>query len=159
MKTTKIAALLAAGLMAASGATMAAAPDEGFVLGASAGSSQWRDSDVTGAQVDNRDTGFKAYAGYYFNSNVGVEVGYVNLGKANVSGAGATLDFKGSGVFADIVGHLPLTKEFSLLGRLGLFNGRVKVDGRGLGSDSDSGTDTKVGVGAQYMITPQVGLR
>ena len=69
-------------------------------------------------------TGFKLYGGYRLGPNFALEGGYFDLGKfgftANTIPLG-TLDgnIKVRGLNLDLVGMLPLTEKFSVLGRVG----------------------------------------
>jgi OOP family OmpA-OmpF porin len=62
---------------------------------------------------------------------------------------------KGNGGFVDAVGKLPLGNNFSLLGRAGVFNG--KLENTLLGSER--GTSYKVGAGVQYDFAKNLGVR
>ena len=148
MKTKTIAtALVCASLLAC-----AAAQAEGLVVGGSLGSSRYRGDDVGGAPTDKSANGGKLYGGYAFSPNFSLEGGYATLGKFT-SSAGQV---KGSGVYLDGVGTLPLGNNFSLLGRLGAFNG--KLENTAVGT-SDRGTNVKVGAGVQYDFDKNLGLR
>ncbi|MES1163625.1 MAG: outer membrane beta-barrel protein, partial [Rhizobacter sp.] len=57
--------------------------------------------------------------------------------------------------YVDGVGTLPLGNNFSLLGRVGAFRGKLKSDFAG----SDSGTSYKVGAGVQYDFDKNLGVR
>ena len=123
---------------------------------------------------DNTDTGWKIFIGNQFNKNAAVEFGYVDLGKITFSASGNVLgtpvslsgDGKAKGLNLALVGSLPVTNEFAVLGRIGLFrwDADLSVSGNiggfsGAGSDSASGTDLTFGVGAQYDFTKSAGVR
>jgi OOP family OmpA-OmpF porin len=124
---------------------------EGPYVGGSLGTTRYKGPDIGGLATDRSSNGGKLYGGYEFTPNVAVEAGYADVGKAS-SAAG---DVKGHGVFVDAVGKVPLTESLSALGRIGAFNGRAKDN---LGN-SDSGTDVKVGLGLQYDLNKQAGIR
>ena len=72
----------------------------------------------------DRDSGYRLYAGYQFNRNWALEGGYFDLGKfgytANTVPLGSlTGDIRLKGWNLDLVGTLPLSERFSLLGRVG----------------------------------------
>lgn len=146
MKTI-VNALVCASLLAA-----AAAHAEGLVVGGSIGTSRYKGDDVGGLSTDRSDTGGKIYGGYQFNPNFSLETGYATLGKFQ-SAAG---EAKGTGVFVDAVGTLPLSNNFSLLGRVGAFNGKFE---NAFAGTTDKGTNVKVGAGVQYDFSPNLGLR
>ena len=124
---------------------------EGLYVGGSLGTTRYKGSDIGGLDTDRSSTGGKVYGGYEITPNVAVELGYADVGKAS-SAAG---DVKGHGVFVDAVGKVPLTGNLSALGRIGAFNGRSSSSLNG----SDSGTDVKVGLGLQYDLNKQAGIR
>lgn len=163
---------IAAAVLAAAGALSAQAAD--FYVGGSAGSSKYKtdgdqvqDGSLTLRLTDKSDTGLKIFGGAEITSNFAVEAGYVDLGKLKFSGNAAgspfTGDIRGTGLFIDAVGQLPVANDFTLFGKLGVFSGKAKVSvnvsGVGSGSDSDSGTDVTFGLGAGYAITKNLSVR
>ena len=146
-----VAALVAAGSMAAHAAD--------FYVGGSVGTSKAHYEDVpSGFTLDDTDTGFKLYGGAQFTPNFSLEGGYVDLGKATLSTSGVTGSQSGTGFFLDAVGEFPLSKGFSLFGKLGVFHGESKIEALGL-SDKDSGTDVKFGFGGSYAINKNLSVR
>lgn len=143
---TKVSALVCASLLAA-----AAAHAEGLSIGGSIGSTRFKGDDIGGLPTDRSETGGKIYGGYGFTPNFGLEAGYARLGKFS-SGAG---NVKGDGYFVDGVGTLPLGNNFSALGRVGVFNGKLDSSLAG----SDRGTSYKVGAGVQYDFDKNLGVR
>ena len=129
-----------------------AAHAEGLSVGGSLANSRFQSDGIAGAAVNDRtSTGGKIYGGYQFTPNFGLEAGYARLGKFGTDAG----DVKGDGYYLDGVGTLPLGNNFSLLGRLGAFRGKLKSDLAG----SDSGTSYKVGAGVQYDFDKNLGLR
>ncbi len=114
--------------------------------------------------VDDKSTGYKLFGGYQFNRYLGVEAGYFNLGKfgftSDTAPAG-TLDgrVKLQGFNLDLVGTLPLSERWSVLGRVGAqtteargrFNGTGAVGVTDVRS-SDRNTGYKLGAGLQYEV-------
>ena len=137
----------------------------------SLGPSSWKVDGQGTTALDKNDTGLKLVLGAQLTPNVALEGGYADLGKARVSGYanGFRVDatIKGSGVFADVVGRAPLTPEWGVFGKLGVFNGSAKVSGTvsgafsgsGSGSTSDSGTEVHVGLGADCALSKSLQLR
>ena len=123
----------------------------GPYVGGSLGATRYKGPDIGGATTDRSSNGGKLYGGYEFNDNIAVEAGYADVGKAK-SAAG---DVKGHGVYVDAVGKLPLSQSFSVLGRVGAFNGHSKSSTGG----SDSGTDLKYGAGLQWDMNKQASIR
>ena len=143
--TTAAAALLSLGALSTT------AHAEGLYIGGSAGGSHFKGDNVGGAQTDRSSTGTKLFGGYQLTPNFAVEGGYTDLGKFN-SSAG---QLKGSGVYLDAVGTLPLSGPWSATGRVGVFNGKATSSLTG----SDRGTTAKVGAGLQYAIDKNLSLQ
>ncbi len=104
-------------------------------------------SDLQDCAGNCSDTGIKILGGYQVTPTVGVELAYTDLGKFGNSVRASAL-----GIAA--VGKFPLANNFSLLGRLGVNNARIKV-----GGNSDSSLQLGYGIGAAYALTPTVDLR
>jgi len=148
-KRLGLSALAALALMAATAVQADTQP--GFYAGAGIGTTTVGDDDFDGPGIDDSDTGFKVFGGYYFNENYGVEVGYFDFGEASASLGGDSLSVGVSGLAASVVGRLPVSDMFSLYGKLGFASYDVDVDfniaGFGSGSESDSDSDLIYGVG------------
>lgn len=127
-------------------------------VGVSGGATDWKVADEPGASIDKTSTGYKVMLGAQLHPNFALDVGYVDLGKAKFTGA-YTGDIDGTGWFIDAVGLWPLSPEWSLLGKVGAFNGKAKGTVVGLGSASDSGTDVKFGLGVQYAFSKSLAFR
>jgi len=169
MRATKMfaaAVLVLSGLVAASQASA-----QGFYIGGSVGNSDIDDEITTGlitsGSVDGKDTGFKIFGGYQFDQNFGVELAYVDLGKASYSGSffgapvtGGKVEVWGLNISA--VGTLPLNPSFSLFGKVGLFSWEAEasdVTGGVPFSAKDDGADLSVGLGLSYNFTKNVSAR
>ncbi|WP_280151587.1 outer membrane beta-barrel protein [Piscinibacter sp. XHJ-5] len=143
MKLSKplLAVLLAAGA--------AAAHAEGLYAGASLGAPFWN-STVDGVDGNGRGVAGKLYGGYGFSPNFALEAGAMHLGESrDISGK-----VKADGAYLDAVGTLPLSKDWSLLGRIGAAHARFNGPG---GDSSDTGL--KLGAGAQYQLSSTMALR
>jgi len=182
----KIAIVLA--LLGASG--IASAQQTGFYLGAGVGqtnistgdlandiASEFRAAGITNVSSDenDRDTGWKIFAGYQFNPYLAVEGGYVDFGKYDVNATGmagtAAVNVNGEvdsqAMFFDVVGHLPANESFSVFGKVGLAFTRTDASASGnvgnffsvSASDSENEVVPKLGIGFRYNITKQIGIR
>lgn len=167
------------------GLTSVHAADTGFYIGGSFGQSKISDfssSDVNSelasvgitatSTTDDKDTGWKAFAGYRIMKYLAVEGAYANLGEANanivttapVAGT-ANVTLENEAWTLSALGILPLNDKFSLFARLGLnvWNVDITASGTGSGgtsySDSEDGTDVVYGLGAAYHLTPNLNLR
>jgi OOP family OmpA-OmpF porin len=108
---------------------------------------------------DDTDMAFRILGGYQFNRNFAAEAGYHNFGKAKLSGLGITADVKSSAWELVGIGAYPISPEFSVYGKLGLYYGDTKFSSNCCGSASDTNTDMTFGFGVQYNVTPQLGVR
>ena len=120
---------------------------------------------------DTRDLGFKAFGGYQFGRHFALEGGYFDLGEFGFTAQtlpSGTLSGQArfKGVNLDAVGILPLTDRFSALGRAGVHYTQTKTAFQDSGavrvsdpSRQQTGANYKVGVGLEYALTQQLGLR
>jgi len=112
------------------------------------------------------DTGYKAQLGYRFG-NFAIEGGYTSLGRSNFTSVTDLGIFNGDSrtklINLDAVGYVPLGGNFSLLGRLGVYNWETDSDvplASGTTTDvTDRGWDIKFGAGLQYDFNDYFGLR
>lgn len=146
---TKHRLLVLAGLLAATFALPASAQ---FYAGGSLGRSHFTDVCSDGlTKCDDRDTAFNFFAGYQFGRYIGAEVGYRDFGHATLEPGGSV---KSNAFELDAVGSLPLYRSFSVLGRVGVFHGKLK--GEGKEERNNGGT---FGAGVQYDFTPNSAVR
>ncbi len=120
---------------------------------------------------DRRGTGYKAFVGFPINPNWAVEAGYFDLGRfgftANTSPAGTlTGSARIKGFNLDIVGTLPITDNWSLLGRVGAAYAQTQDNFTSTGavivtdpSPRKREANYKYGFGTQYAFTPALTLR
>lgn len=125
-------------------------------IGMNAGKSDFSVGNGNGIfSSESKDTAYNIYGGNYFNNNLGMELGFTDFGKINRAG-GTT---KARGVNLSLVGRLPLSPAFNLLGKVGTTYGHTSVSsfpGSGVASGSESGFGVSYGVGAEYAFTPQL---
>jgi OOP family OmpA-OmpF porin len=120
---------------------------------------------------DGRDTGYKAYVGIPIHPNWAVEAGYFDLGRFGFDATtapvgGLTGSARIRGLNLDLVGFLPITERWSLMGRLGAAYAQTQDRFSGTGavavtdpSPSRRETNYKYGFGTQYAFTPALSLR
>lgn len=130
----------------AQGAQGAAGP--GPYIGGSLGQGRWMDS-AAGVTGGRTDLSGKVYGGYQFTPNFALEAGGVALGESNRADG----SIKGNAAFVDAVGTLPLTPQWSAIGRVGVLRGKVDTS-----AGNDYGNGLKVGAGAQYAFTQKTSL-
>ncbi len=168
MKTPlRISLALAAASMALAGGVQAqtmASSNSGYsmyapgstYLGFNAGQSNFRVNNGNGTFAsDQRKTAYSLYGGSYFNDYLGVELGYTDFGRIN-RGGGQT---KAEGFNLGLVGKLPLSPSFNLLGRLGTTYGRTDVSSNpasGVTAGKETGWGASYGIGAEYAFNTQL---
>ena len=115
--------------------------------------------------------GYKLYGGYQLNRNFAIEGGYFDLGDSRYTfnttpGGSLSGETSVKGVNLDLVGILPITDKFSVLGRVGAAHARSRTHFSNAGAvpfngsrPSSSDTNVKYGVGMQYAFTDQLAVR
>lgn len=147
-----------------------------------------RESTLTNAtgiatDFDARDAAWKIFGGYRFNDWLGVEAGYVDLGRhsmlTTMQGgdpplpASIFIERRLSGFGADLLASAALGGNFALLGRLGVLRSRLRATARLEGNIgfSNGTTDERTrsassdevllryGAGAEWWPRANLGLR
>jgi len=166
-----------------------AADDSGWYVGLGAGRSDARRTtswsqltdSALGANgitsstlISSHETAWKILGGYRFSENFAAEGGYTRIGRfagtAVISApavAAAPGTWDAHAVSAAAVGIVPLTKQFSAFGKLGLVYSRLSVNvaAPGIGgatvlvSPKNSRTDVLVGAGLTFDVTKQFSVR
>ena len=98
----------------------------------------------TGGGITNSDTAYKFYGGYQFHKNFSIEGTYINLGSFTAT-KGNTIEPAGWGI--SLVGTMPLSNDFSLLGRIGEYRMRQRMNPVGT---ADTTWSPGIGIGLQY---------
>lgn len=178
-----------AAILVTFGSSVVHAQDQGWYIGIGVGQSKAKDvgncSDLqaltpstVSCSIKDTSTGAKLFGGYQFNQYVAVEAGYVDLGKFTLSASvpnpspfnSASATNKVSGFSLDAVGTWPITPEFAVLGRIGLFLWKLEASTsiavppppppvQCCTSDNVTGTGAAFGVGAQYDFSKDIGVR
>ena len=168
----KLGKVLVTGALALGGALAATqACAQGFI-GGSLGQVDFDEDVTTGLidanrSVDGKDTAWKIFGGYMFNRHFGIEGAYVNLGEVSYSGSFGGLPVTGgkvevSGFNVSAIGSVPVTEEFSVFGKIGLFLWEAEASDTTGGapfSAKEDGSDLSFGVGIGYQFTRNLGLR
>ena len=127
----------------------------GGYVGLGAGASKYDLRSGPGSLAfDDSDTAIKLYTGAYFHPNLGLELGYLDLGKARRLGGSTSA----RGLNFSLVGRLPVTTQLDLLGKVGSFYGRTNtqgVGGYGMQLGKASGFGLSYGAGLRWAFTPQ----
>lgn len=161
---------------------------DGLYAGVSYGNSKMKDNGACGAMrnvlnagysctsSDNTDNAWKLVGGYVFMENLAFELSYNNFGKTTTNASGtakntstsvtASSDFKAKGLSLAAVGTLPVTKQFGIIGRIGILRWNVESSASTSSGGSVSAKDTKpgftfdnIGVGFQYGINETMDVR
>lgn len=174
LKKALVVAGLAAGIAAISGiaAAQMQTQDAGFYLGAAVGQAKAKDvcTELTGVGFvggcDDKDTAWKISAGYQFNKNFGVELGYVDLGEftaaGTILGVPVTAKAEATGFEVLAVGTIPLAQQFSAYAKAGAFRWDVDTSATAAGVPvgvGDKGTDFTFGIGLKYDFTRNASAR
>ena len=122
---------------------------------------------ITSGPVDGKDSGLKIFGGFQLDKNLGVEIGYVDLGETTYSGSffGSPVTngkIEISGINFSAVGALPVTPDLSVIGRIGLFawdSDASDITGGVPFAASASDTDISFGFGVNYNFTKAFGAR
>ena len=149
-------------------AAPALAQNTGFYAGGALGQAKAKDacSGITGigfaGGCDDKDTAWKIFGGYQFNPNLGVELGYVDLGNftanGTVLGAPVSGSVEAKGFELVGVGSIPFTQQLSGYAKAGAFRWDVDTSTT-VGSAGDKGTDFTYGLGLKYDFTRNIAGR
>lgn len=160
MTTAKLLALCSLAVLL--GATALPAAAQGWYAGISVGTTSVDVCDdlvaVGATSCDDTDSGLKLYAGNEISRNLGVELGWVDLGKVTASGPGGSAKVEVDGFQIAALGILPVNPRFSVFGKVGLYLWDVSATGSG-GSLSDDGSDIMFGLGLNWNLTQNLDLR
>jgi OOP family OmpA-OmpF porin len=172
MQRVALAACAAAAMIVptAAMAQLTGGPDSGSYMGGSVGQSTANDfcTGVSGAGVtcEEKDTSWSIFVGYQINRNLGFEIGYRDFGEVSAitTGAGGVQTRIESKVFELVgMGILPFGERFQLYGKFGAYFGETDTVNDfgvfGTTSGSDSNIDLTYGIGVQYALSKQWGLR
>ncbi|WP_158610216.1 outer membrane beta-barrel protein [Herminiimonas sp. KBW02] len=137
---------------------------EGAYVGFNAGRANQKlnvSSDDGRDVLKENSTGYKLYGGYEFNRYFGVQGGYIDLGKGNVTyvddDVQGNLRSKVRSFYIAATASLPINDQFAVFAKLGVSRNRVKVvdtytDAGVAGhiSESETRTTPLIGIGAAY---------
>ena len=132
-------------------------------IGVSAGQSTFRTDCSSLFDCDKKDTAFRILGGYQINRNFAAELGYQDLGKVTLSAPGVSFNIKANVWELVGIGAYPFANQFSGYGKLGAYHGESKasaaVAGFGSGSLKETNTDLTFGLGVQYDVSRELGVR
>jgi OOP family OmpA-OmpF porin len=165
----KINRLVLSALLASlsAGVSTIAAADDGLTnwVGVSVGNTDFNSKNLSGitpGTLDDTGSAWKMYLGFPITKTLGLEVGYMNLGKGSISNAaGTSTSHTRTKVYnADLVGSYDINESFSLFGKAGIYFWQMHSDTTGPASTSDDdGTKLTYGLGFQYNPNKELGFR
>ena len=185
MKLSRLSEMLGLAVLAALASQCAVAEDGGWYIGGNVGQSRAKIDDariaaqLRGAGLatssifdNNRDTGYKLFAGYRISPTFAIEGGYFNLGRfgylaTTVPAGTLSGNIKLQGLNLDGVATLPVTDQLSVFGRLGLNYAQARDSFSSTGAvlapanpnPGKSQLNYKFGAGLQYDFTQALGMR
>ena len=131
---------------------------EGYV-GANLGRPDFNVPCTAGFACSDPSLGWKIYAGGKWNEVVGVELGYIDFGKAERSGGNA----RARGVALSALGNWPVTQQVDLFARLGGTYARTRTSAATVidpvvptGNRNTFGLN--LGVGVSFDVAPNVAI-
>ena len=126
-------------------------------VGASLGESTYDIDCASGFSCDRKGTGFKIFTGGRIHDIIGLELSVLEMGKAVRAGGNTWA----RGLNLSVIGNLPIGDRFSVFGRVGGTYGRTKTESntRSLQSGKDRGVGLAYGVGINFNLSTNLGLR
>jgi OOP family OmpA-OmpF porin len=113
---------------------------------------------ITGAGVFGSSAQGRSYSlssGHYFpGENYGFELGYTDFGSTDRNNGKTKVD----GINLSLIGRMPISSNFNLLGKIGTTYGRTTVDASqasGAATGTEQGFDWSYGVGAEVVFNPE----
>jgi len=138
-----------------------AAADSGFFVGGSFGSATIDDG-FDGVNLDTDTSAYRFVGGYQFGDLFGLEIGYQDFGDLDetlvISPISSLISISAEGWTAGGTLDLPLSDNFSLFGRGGVFfwEADVSIDGFSINVPSDE--NPYYGAGARLKVSPNLSL-
>lgn len=126
-------------------------------VGVNGGQSSFQSNCVSGFNCDENGVGFKVYTGGLLYKAIGVELAYINMGKAERGGGSQ----KAQGANLSLVGNIPIGDWFSLFGKIGGTYGWTRSDaaaGTGINTGKDNGFGLSYGAGVAFDVTKSLQI-
>lgn len=135
------------------------AADSGVYAGVDVGRSSTGTIMPGVTMTKSTDTVGGVFLGYQFTPNFAAEVFYTGAGKFSASSATGTGSGKSDAYGIDVVGSLPVADTFSLYGRLGYARTHTSASSTPTGLGGLNRSAANYGLGGQYDLSSQVGIR
>ncbi|WJW75517.1 outer membrane beta-barrel protein [Thiohalobacter sp. IOR34] len=154
-KSIRTAAALAATLLWSAGAS-AEGGYFGVGLGKASIDETVSEGGLSGA-IDENSTAWKVFGGFFITDNLGVELGWTDLGDMN---EGGNVDIETEGFMAAAIGSLPIGDGgFSVHAKLGAYAWDQDIAITPNGAASNDGVDAVYGIGAKYVYDEMFGIQ
>ena len=127
-------------------------------VGANLGRSDYKGTHCeTGYKCDDSDVGGKIYAGGKFNKFLGMELGYINLGKFDRNGG----DKKAQGADVHLLGNVPLSNDLNAYVKAGGIYSWTQTTAAtpAVMTGSEQEFNWSYGAGLQYDVNPAWAVR
>jgi hypothetical protein len=140
---------------------MLATADTGPFIGAAIGSSHIEE-DFSGISLDSDATAYRFVAGFLFGDIVGIEAGYHSFGDfsetIDVGGLSTSTEIRADGWTAGGTLGLPVSEQFSLFARAGIFVWEADVEADGFSVSVPGDENPYYGGGAKFDFTRNLSL-
>lgn len=124
------------------------------------------DGSLSGISKKETSTAWRLFGGYSFTENLGIEGGYLDLGKSSFtaqSSGGISwspgkvgTDFEADGWYLEGVVRYPIAPRWTMYARVGAYRWHTKEtffeQSFGTSVDKDSGTNAIYGIGVEYDV-------
>ncbi len=135
--------------------------DSGFYVAGSIGSATL-DEDFDGFDVDDDVESFRILGGWKFNDAFGIEAGYVDFGtfeeRIDLGAVTALTELTADGWTFGGTLAAPLSDQFSVFGRAGVFVWDADIDVDGIRAAVEDDSNPYYGGGAKFYFTPNFSL-
>jgi OOP family OmpA-OmpF porin len=155
----KLKSIISAGFIAGAAAFAATAQAEGWYIGADVGRSSVGTVYPGLAMTKSKDIVGGVFLGYQLNRNWGGEGFYTGGGKFEGTMAGGVGSGKSDVYGLDLIGLLPIQDTLSLYGRVGYANAKTSASSTPAGFSGSNRSAATYGIGGEYDLTQQVGVR
>ncbi|OQX12384.1 MAG: hypothetical protein BWK73_15135 [Thiothrix lacustris] len=107
---------------------------------------------------ENGDKSWKGFAGVRMNDNIVLEAGYVDFGKQSGTATTGNVSQQASAFTTAAVAGIPMNDHIELFGKAGIARWTLEQSDSS-GTVENTGTDVLVGVGADYNLGDNMGVR
>ncbi|WP_298441039.1 OmpA family protein [uncultured Ferrimonas sp.] len=132
-----------------------------WYAGLGLGHANWQgicpDNGQAPTDCDDKDFAVDLFGGYRFSDNIGVELGFTDLGESSWEDLSNRRQAEATGVRLAMVATLPLSDAFAVNAELGGFSYDAEIN-TNTADASDNGIQPYVGAGVNYVVNKQMEL-